>query len=386
MHPVPSHTAIAAHFHRPADTRVATASERGLLELVRRAGSTPRADLTRASGLSVPGAKGLIDGLVARGLLNLGPAISRGRGQPSASVSLVPGYAYCIGVSVMVDGFSIAVMDFSGRVVDTQEVAAFPLRLEFVTHELSRRVPALLCKHGIPQERVFGVGLSMTGPRIGTGSRVNPPMSMDAEWAETELDRCFSDTLGLPVWMDNDANCAALAELLFGWGRDFDEFVYLHFTDGFAAGLVSGGKVLRGANGNAGELGRLFAMTGLPRPTLEDLRQRLVAAGMELPDLKTLLQSYDPVWPQIDDWISDVGRSLTVAVAAAMALIDPRAIVFGSRLPTDLAKRLINAVEFDDKPRRGASSPQPALLVHQVSRHAATIGAAAMPLKAHYFA
>lgn len=385
MHTTRSGAAIASRFCRPADTRVATDTERGLLEHVRRAGSTSRADLTRASGLSVPGAKGLIDGLVERGLLALGPAISRGRGQPSASVSLVAGYAYCIGVSVMVDGFSIAIMDFSGRVVDTQEVAAFPLGLDFVRGELARRVPALLSRHEIPEERVFGIGLSMTGPRTGGGSRVNPPLSMGAEWAETELDHFLSSALGLPVWMDNDANCAALAELLFGIGREVDEFAYLHFTDGFAAGLVSGGKVLRGSNGNAGELGRLFAMTGLPRPTLEDLRLRLVAAGMDVPDLRTLLERYDPTWRQIDEWIDAVGRSITVAVAATVALFDPRAIVFGSRLPTDLARRLIHTVEFEDRPRRGIGSPRPALLVHEVARNAATIGAAALPFKAHFF-
>lgn len=381
-----SSVGVLRRFCRNGEARVATSSERSLLELVRRAGSISRADLTRASGLSVPGAKGLIDGLVERGVLTLGPAITRGRGQPSASVALTAEHAYSIGLSIMVDGFSVLLMDLAGRVVDSRDVSAFPLELDYVGKQVSRLLPAMLAAHGIDPERVFGVGLSMTGPLTGMGSRVNPPLSLGPEWAETELDRFFGTALDLPVWIDNDANCAALAELLFGIGGQVDDFVYLHFTDGFAAGVVAAGNVLRGANGNAGELGRLLSMTGLPRPSIEDLRLRLVAAGHDLPNLGSLLQRYDPSWPQIEAWIADVAGSITVAIAAAIAMIDPRAIVFGARLPIDLAQRLIATVKFEQHPRRGVSSPLPALLTHSVLRHASTMGAAALPLKAHYFA
>jgi len=380
-----SATPIGRRFLRDGEGRVASDSERAMLELVRRAGTMSRADLTRASGLSVPGAKGLIDGLVERGLLRLGPPASRGRGQPSATVSLVPEFAHCFGLSVMVDGFSLALMDLAGTVLDRCFVPAFPLRLDFVAAQLSREVDRMLQSRGLTPDRVFGVGLSMTGPRTGRGTRVNPPLSLDAERADTELDRFLAEQLQLPVWMDNDANCAALAECLFGIGREHADFVYLHFTDGFAAGLVSGGAVLRGAHGNAGEMGRLFALAGMARPTLESLRGRLVAAGQALPDLHTMLDRYDPAWPQVEAWIDEVRQSITVAVAASVALIDPSAIVFGSRLPSDLARRLIAGVEFERSPRRGTGSPNPVLLVGEVTQHAATIGAAALPFKEHFF-
>lgn len=382
LSPVP----IGRRFLRHDDGPVASDSERWMLELVRRAGVMSRADLTRASGLSVPGAKGLIDGLVERGLLQLGPPATRGRGQPSASVSLVADFAYSIGLSIMVDGFELALMDLSGQVVGHCAVRAFPLHLEEAVAEAGRQITRLLRRHGVARERVFGIGASMTGPRTGQGSRVNPPLSLGAEWAEAELDQLLAARLGQPVWMDNDANCAALAECLFGVGRRCADFVYLHFTDGFAAGLVSGGGMLRGAHGNAGEMGRIFALTGLPRPTLESLRRRLSEAGHDLPDLHTMLDRYDPDWPQIDDWIEEVRPSIVVAVAASMALVDPQAIVFGARLPEDLARRLIGQVAFEQAPRRGTPSPNPELVIAEVTQSPAMVGAAAVPLKLHFFA
>ncbi|WVL65027.1 ROK family protein [Xanthomonas campestris pv. campestris] len=380
-----AHAAIRSHYRRRSDGQAAGSSERALLDLIRSAGQLARADLPRASGLSVPGTKGIIDPLVAHGLLQLGPSLRRGRGQPSVELSLVPDYAFSVGVSLMVDGIAVVLIDFAGQVRGMRQLTAFPLTLDLVAAQLPELVEQLLQAAGVDRQRLFGVGVSMTGPRIGDGTRVNPPLTLAAEWMQVELDRFIAERLQLPVWMDNDAHCAALAEALYGVGRQSPDLVYLTIADGFAAGVIAAGSVHRGAHGNVGELGRISAITGSARPTLESLRQALVADGHALPDLHTMLQHYDPAWPQIEAWLDAVQPTVTLAVAAIIALIDPRVIVFGARLPADLAQRLIARVAFEPAPRRGAASPYPALLVGQVQAHATVLGAAMLPFKETLF-
>ncbi|PPU10694.1 ROK family protein [Xanthomonas arboricola] len=380
-----AHAAIRSHYRRRSDGQAAGSSERALLDLIRSAGQLARADLPRASGLSVPGTKGIIDPLVAHGLLQLGPSLRRGRGQPSVELSLVPDYAFCVGVSLMVDGIAVVLIDFAGQVRGMRQLTAFPLTLDLVAAQLPELVEQLLQAAGVDRQRLFGVGVSMTGPRIGDGTRVNPPLTLAAEWMQVELDRFIAERLQLPVWMDNDVHCAALAEALYGVGRQSPDLVYLTIADGFAAGVIAAGSVHRGAHGNVGELGRISAITGSARPTLESLRQALVADGHALPDLHTMLQHYDPAWPQIEAWLDAVQPTVTLAVAAIIALIDPRVIVFGGRLPADLAQRLIARVAFEPAPRRGVASPYPALLVGQVQAHATVLGAAMLPFKETLF-
>ncbi|MBB6572011.1 ROK family protein [Xanthomonas arboricola] len=380
-----AHAAIRSHYRRRSDGQAAGSSERALLDLIRSAGQLARADLPRASGLSVPGTKGIIDPLVAHGLLQLGPSLRRGRGQPSVELSLVPDYAFSVGVSLMVDGIAVVLIDFAGQVRGMRQLTAFPLTLDLVAAQLPHLVEQLLHAAGVDRQRLFGVGVSMTGPRIGDGTRVNPPLTLAAEWMQVELDRFIAERLQLPVWMDNDAHCAALAEALYGVGRQLPDLVYLTIADGFAAGVIAAGSVHRGAHGNVGELGRISAITGSARPTLETLRQALVADGHALPDLHTMLQHYDPAWPQIEAWLDAVQPTVTLAVAAIIALIDPRVIVFGARLPADLAQRLIARVAFEPAPRRGVASPYPALLVGQVQAHATVLGAAMLPFKETLF-
>ncbi len=66
-----------------------------------------------------------------------------------------------------------------------------------------------------------------------------------------------ADRFGVPAYLQNDANAAALAEHEFGAGRGFDHMVYLTISSGIGAGIIAHGRLLQGATGNAGEVGQM---------------------------------------------------------------------------------------------------------------------------------
>ena len=67
----------------------------------------------------------------------------------------------------------------------------------------------------------------------------------------SELSHAFS----LPVFADNDGNACVLAEHFFGAGQGIDDFLYMTVSNGIGGGIFSGGQLLRGATGAAGEMG-----------------------------------------------------------------------------------------------------------------------------------
>lgn len=73
-----------------------------------------------------------------------------------------------------------------------------------------------------------------------------------ADWAIADE---VGERLGLPAFADNDAKACTLAELYYGAGRGVDDFLYLTVSNGVGGGIVSGGRLLRGANNSAGEIG-----------------------------------------------------------------------------------------------------------------------------------
>ena len=81
------------------------------------------------------------------------------------------------------------------------------------------------------------------------------------------LRKLFHHYLSIPLYIENDANCAALAEFLVGAGRDSKRFVTITLGTGVGAGIVHNGKIYHGANGMAGEVGHMVIQRGgLPCP------------------------------------------------------------------------------------------------------------------------
>ncbi|XP_066517157.1 bifunctional UDP-N-acetylglucosamine 2-epimerase/N-acetylmannosamine kinase isoform X2 [Hoplias malabaricus] len=106
--------------------------------------------------------------------------------------------------------------------------------------------------------RILGVGVS-------TGGRVNPQegVVLDStklikEWSSVDLRAPVSRALHLPVWVDNDGNCAALAEKKFGHGKGVENFVTVITGTGIGGGIIQHGELIHGSTFCAAELGHIM--------------------------------------------------------------------------------------------------------------------------------
>jgi glucokinase len=96
---------------------------------------------------------------------------------------------------------------------------------------------------------------------IGFGGPVNWDRQMVATsthvggWKDFDLPEFVREIIGAPVVMDNDANAGAAGEFLFGAGKNCDPLFYMTLSTGIGGGIITGGRLLRGADSWAGELG-----------------------------------------------------------------------------------------------------------------------------------
>jgi len=167
----------------------------------------------------------------------------------------------------------------------------------------------------------------------------------------------MTERLGLPVMVDNDANCAALAEARAGAGRGASELVMLTLGTGIGGGLVLGGELYRGALGAAAELGHMVIdMDGPPcqgfcpnHGCLESLASgsalvreaSLAVAGRPDTPLGRALEDGRPLTgplitelahdgdPVARDVIALIGRRLGVGIANFVNVLNPEVVVIG---------------------------------------------------------
>ena len=99
-------------------------------------------------------------------------------------------------------------------------------------------------------------GFSCGGPLDAEAGLVLSPPNLPG-WDHVPLTALARERFGAPCFLENDANACALAEWRWGAGRGCQNMVFLTFGTGLGAGLILGGRLVRGANGNAGEAGHI---------------------------------------------------------------------------------------------------------------------------------
>lgn len=107
---------------------------------------------------------------------------------------------------------------------------------------------------GTSINEVCGIGVGSPGPIDTVNGLVISPSNFPG-WGTVGIVDILDKEFGVPVVLNNDANCAALGEYYFGSGRGTKNFVYMTISTGIGGGIIVNGKLLTGANCNAGEIG-----------------------------------------------------------------------------------------------------------------------------------
>ncbi|ARO27801.1 ROK family transcriptional regulator protein (plasmid) [Rhizobium sp. TAL182] len=370
---------VAPHFLRDTQpARVASRNERDLLRLIWKSPGIERSDLTEPLDLTQQSLHRIVGRLHDRGMVAFSQSENRRAGPPSPELTLRKEWCLTLGISVNVGSIGLCLMGF-GEPLDNMEIPQAGASLPLEMDRIAAAVEDILARRGAKRSDILGVGLAVAGHRM-LETAFNCPLPL-AHWSLIDLAPELGQRLGLPVWADNVARTAALAEAIFGVGRDVADFAYIAHLHGYGGGLVSGGMPFRGSFGNAGEFSVLFGRQDYDdRPALNQLLEHLRAkgrVGLTLKDLKneTLVE-----WDGVEEWIDRVTPAHNRAINAICAIFDPALIVLGGELPRSLARMLIERTEFNNLPRHGALRDVPGLAVAKIIDAPGAIGAALIPL------
>lgn len=365
-------------FHVPTD------SERRLLGLIHRRGGATQAEITRAMDLTQPQVSRLVTGLVAEGLIRLGPATANGRGHPSAALTLNPDYAFGLGVSLLGDALSMDLIDFAGRLLWRGSRAMPDMTRPRVLAQLAAYRQEMLVETRVDPARIFAAGVGVSAFFVGDGPLMNPPALLD-DWALVDIAAVLEDTLGVRVSVDNDGNVASIGEAFLGAGRRHASFAYLQVTNGFGGGLVLNGRPHRGTFGNAGEYAAVWQAMGIPHPNLERLRTLVNDHDRAFGSVSEMIEAFDINWRGVALWLDEAGPAFSVVATAISAVADCEAIVLGGRIPPPLARALADRIVIAGTDRRQRPRPLPVVIEAEAPGDAVSLGAAVLSLQQGFF-
>lgn len=225
------------------------------LRLLRRE-SLSRAEIARRLGLTRAASSLIADELLHEGIIRETIATSKQLGRTPVPLTLCPDSAYAIGVYLNRDGCTAALVNVCGEVLEKERLRIGEGEGEEKLSPLVDSVNKMLANACLPIEALIGVGISAPGPLDGESGRILNPPRFDL-WHQTDIGPMLSTELGLPVYLENNATCLARYNLGKPETEGSENFLLLLVDSGIGSGVISGGKVLKGAGYFTSELGHI---------------------------------------------------------------------------------------------------------------------------------
>ncbi|MEM9011562.1 MAG: ROK family transcriptional regulator [Pseudomonadota bacterium] len=237
---------------------MAEANPASILDAIRRVGPLARVALADRLGLSAATVTTVTAELIEAGLVREeapppGPGTAR-RGRPRVLLSADPGAMTLLGAKIADRHVRVVVTDFCGGVLGQAiQPFAVPADAAAVEAALAEAVDAALDQAGTGLAEIAALGVGLPGFVDQASGTIHWSPAFAAP--RTGLAEQFSRRFGCPVFLDNDANLATLAELRFGFGRGQSDFLVVTIENGVGLGIVLGGALFRGARGLGAEFG-----------------------------------------------------------------------------------------------------------------------------------
>lgn len=323
---------------------------RRVAESLRTRGRSTRSEIIAATGLSRPTVSATLAELAGGGLVaeETGTA-TPGGGRPASVVRLTRKAGLAVGVDLGRRHLQVEVADL-GHAVLAQRSCRFDA--EFGTESddhpaevldrAATMIRGALDDIGADDDAVVGVGLGIPVPVTRAGL-IGAPALMPA-WATLSPAEELAGRVGMPVWVDNDANLGALGEYVWGAGGGCSVLVFIKLATGIGAGILLDGRLFRGGIGTAGELGHVTLDARGPvcrcgnrgcvelsfggRALLDAVRR----THPEIVDLAELVSRAEAGDHGCRRLLSDAGTELGVALGSLVNLLNPERIVLGGEL------------------------------------------------------
>jgi predicted NBD/HSP70 family sugar kinase len=230
------------------------------LNLVREHQPISRADLARCMNVGRGMVTSLVDELLSTGVLYEGDTVDVPRGRKPTMLFVRTRDRLAIAIDVRFSRTYVMLSDFDGSQIATETFDTIFAPDELV-EELAKRIRKLLQSPAVVGS-CEGIGLVVPGMvNNRTGRIYNSPQ---LGWRDVNIRDALQAATELPVHIENAPTACALAEMWLGKRGD-GTFAYVTVSDGVGAGIVVGGKVLRGHSHTAGEFGHIPVTEDGPR-------------------------------------------------------------------------------------------------------------------------
>lgn len=243
-------------------------NRRLILNLLRRHGPVSRAEIAAITGLSPAAVTFVVAELVEESLIIEREAVPGATGRRPVPIDINYEAHLAFGFKLNADSrfklnadsIDCVLTDLATNPLVTWHAPISDTSPDGMIRAISEAMPQMLAESGRLQSEVMGIGVSIPGEvDVSTGiCRRSPRFG----WHDLPFGQLLGEHVHVPTWIDDDISAFAVAQKLFGAGRDRHNFIALAVGTGIGAALIINGEIYRGARNLAGRFGHITSVPG----------------------------------------------------------------------------------------------------------------------------
>jgi len=231
-------------------------NQKKILQLLQKRREMTKQEMSQILGLSIPTISNNINELMKEGLVEEGGVADSTGGRKPVIIRFLPDARFSFGVDISTQHVHIVLTNLDSQI---RHQVKFPFSrmetIEDIMKKIAERIQEIIKEQQIEGKKVVGIGFSLPGTvneEIG-----NLEMAPNLGLYHISFKNRFSSFYSVPIYIENEANAAALGELHLGVAKQMQNLVYLSIKEGIGSGIVIQGHLYKGKNKRAGEFGHM---------------------------------------------------------------------------------------------------------------------------------
>ncbi len=342
-----------------------------VMDYIRLYAPISRAELAVRTGLNRSTITLIINELIDRGFVQETALQDSKIGRPGMLLRFDPNGGFAIGVEIGVDFLVVVVTNFVADILWSRRVPISPGTDRYAMMELTESIISQAFEYGQGSGlRPLGIGVGIPGlVDARQGKLVFAP---NLKWSDIPIRLIWMSRFNIPVFIENEANCAAMGEYFYGVAHDTKDFIYIKTGVGLGSGIMIGGRLFKGTNGFAGEVGHttiykdgplcgcgrrgcwetyvspsaiLRSVTARIEQGEASMMPDLVNGDLTKMTLDILIQAAEHDDPVAMSVMGEIGEHLGIGIANLANIFDPGLVVLGGALSL-CGKWLVPKIQF----------------------------------------
>lgn len=227
-----------------------------ILEIFRTQKTLSRAKLAVETGLNPSTVSSIISDLIEENFIRETDWIQPVTGRPGRLLEINPSGGCALGLEINVDYIEILLTDFGVNILWRLRQSTNPQdNQERIFEQVNEMIQSALSEIQKHQLKLLGAGVGVPG--VVDVAKGWLKIAPNLRWTNVPIREMLERQLNCPIYIENEANAAALGEYYFGVTRNIRNFIYLSAGVGLGSGIIIDGKLFRGMSGFAGEAGHM---------------------------------------------------------------------------------------------------------------------------------